>query len=78
MTVPFYKMSSAENPMHGENEFCVRLQIINSPEITHPKMRFIASEKAFDEGCATWFGITPDDHLRRAQERAEIQKRANL
>jgi hypothetical protein len=30
----------------------------------------------FDEGYATWVGITPDDAERRDQERAEIQKLA--
>jgi hypothetical protein len=28
----------------------------------------------FDEGFATWVGITPDDFQRREQERSEIQK----
>ena len=30
----------------------------------------------FDEGYATWVGITPDDTERRNKERAEIQKLA--
>ncbi len=30
----------------------------------------------FDQGYATWVGITPDDTERRNQERAEIQKLA--
>ena len=33
-------------------------------------------EWIFDEGYATWVGITPDDSKRRDQERSEIQKLA--
>ena len=36
----------------------------------------VTADRIFDEGYATWVGITPDDHQRRAQERAEIQKLA--
>ena len=36
----------------------------------------VTADRTFDEGYATWVGITPDDHQRRAQERAEIQKLA--
>jgi hypothetical protein len=32
----------------------------------------------FDQGYATWVGITPDDADRRNQERAEIQKLAKI
>jgi hypothetical protein len=37
----------------------------------------VTADRIFDEGYATWVGITPDDHQRRAQERAEIQKLAS-
>ncbi len=36
----------------------------------------LTAEWIFDEGYATWVGITPDDSKRRDQERAEIQKLA--
>lgn len=36
----------------------------------------ITAEWIFDAGYATWVGITPDDTLRRNQERAKIQKLA--
>jgi len=36
----------------------------------------ITAERVFDEGYATWVGITPDDTERRNQERDEIQKLA--
>ena len=36
----------------------------------------VTADRIFDEGYATWDGITPDDHQRRAQERSEIQKLA--
>ncbi len=36
----------------------------------------ITAEWIFDAGYATWVGITPDDTLRRYQERAKIQKLA--
>jgi len=36
----------------------------------------ISAERVFDEGFATWVGITPDDHERREQEREGIQKLA--
>ena len=34
------------------------------------------ADKVFDEGYATWVGITPDDTERRNKERDEIQKLA--
>jgi len=34
----------------------------------------ITAEWVFDQGYATWVGITPDDTERRNQERDEIQK----
>lgn len=36
----------------------------------------ITAARVFDEGYATWVGITPDDTERRNQERDEIQKLA--
>ncbi|NNL76109.1 MAG: hypothetical protein HKO68_07215 [Desulfobacterales bacterium] len=36
----------------------------------------VTADWVFDEGYATWVGITPDDTERRNQERAEIQKLA--
>jgi hypothetical protein len=36
----------------------------------------ITADWVFDEGYATWAGITPDDTERRNQEREEIQKLA--
>ena len=36
----------------------------------------LSAGRVFDEGYATWVGITPDDTERRNQERAEIQKLA--
>ena len=36
----------------------------------------VTANRIFDEGYATWVGITPNDHQRRVQERAEIQKLA--
>ena len=36
----------------------------------------ITADRVFDEGYATWVGITPDDTERRNQERDEIQKLA--
>ncbi|UCG08263.1 MAG: hypothetical protein JSV83_06345 [Desulfobacterales bacterium] len=36
----------------------------------------LTAEWVFDEGYATWVGITPDDAERRNLERAEIQKLA--
>jgi hypothetical protein len=34
----------------------------------------LSADRVFDEGYATWVGITPDDAKQRDQERAEIQK----
>ena len=34
----------------------------------------ITSDWVFDEGFATWVGITPDESQRRNQERSEIQE----
>ena len=34
----------------------------------------VTAEWVFDEGFATWVGITPDDSERRNKERAEIQE----
>lgn len=34
----------------------------------------VTANWVFDEGYATWVGITPDDFQRREQERSEIQK----
>jgi hypothetical protein len=36
----------------------------------------ITADRVFDEGYATWVGITPDDTERRNKERDEIQKLA--
>jgi hypothetical protein len=36
----------------------------------------LTAEKVFDDGYATWVGITPDDTERRNRERDEIQKLA--
>lgn len=36
----------------------------------------VRADWVFDEGYATWVGITPDDFQRREVERAEIQKLA--
>jgi hypothetical protein len=36
----------------------------------------VTAERIFDEGFATWVGVTPDDHQKRVEERAEIQKLA--
>ena len=36
----------------------------------------LTAERVFDEGYATWVGITPDDTKRRNQERDQIQKLA--
>ena len=36
----------------------------------------ITAGRVFDEGYATWVGITPDDTERRNRERDEIQKLA--
>lgn len=36
----------------------------------------VTAEWVFDQGYATWVGITPDDHQKRDQERSEIQKLA--
>jgi len=36
----------------------------------------VTAEWVFDQGYATWVGITPDDTKRRNQERDEIQKLA--
>ena len=36
----------------------------------------VTAEWVFDEGFATWVGITPDDSERRNKERAEIQELA--
>jgi hypothetical protein len=36
----------------------------------------LTAEKVFDDGYATWVGITPDDTERRDRERDEIQKLA--
>ena len=34
----------------------------------------VTAEWVFDEGYATWVGITPDDFQTRERERSEIQK----
>ena len=34
----------------------------------------ITADWVFDEGFATWVGITPDDSQKRNQERSEIQE----
>ena len=36
----------------------------------------VTANWVFDEGYATWVGITPDDFQKRNQERSEIQKLA--
>jgi hypothetical protein len=36
----------------------------------------VTANRVFDEGYATWVGITPDDAKQRDRERAEIQKLA--
>ncbi|MHC4106043.1 MAG: hypothetical protein ACYSR9_13960, partial [Planctomycetota bacterium] len=36
----------------------------------------LSADWVFDEGYATWVGITPDDTERRNKERDEIQKLA--
>ena len=36
----------------------------------------ITADWVFDEGFATWVGITPDDSQKRNQERSEIQELA--
>ncbi len=36
----------------------------------------VTAERVFDQGYATWVGITPDDTERRNQERNEIHKLA--
>ena len=36
----------------------------------------LSAERVFDQGFATWVGITPDDSRQRDLERAEIQKLA--
>ena len=33
----------------------------------------LSAERVFDQGFATWVGITPDDSQQRDRERAEIQ-----
>ncbi len=38
----------------------------------------VTADRIFDEGYATWVGVTPDDHQTREQERAEIQKLAKI
>ncbi len=38
----------------------------------------VTADRVFDEGFATWVGITPDDFQKREQERAEIQKIAKI
>lgn len=38
----------------------------------------ITAERVFDEGFATWVGITPDDYQNREKERSEIQKLAEV
>jgi hypothetical protein len=48
---------------------------------THANSMGISSQEVtaawvFDQGYATWVGITPDDAERRNQQRAEIQKLA--
>jgi hypothetical protein len=48
---------------------------------THAKSMGILPQEltaawVFDQGYATWVGITPDDTERRNQERAQIQKLA--
>ncbi len=36
----------------------------------------VTADWVFDEGYATWVGITPEDFQTREQERAEVQKLA--
>ncbi len=36
----------------------------------------ITADRVFDEGYATWVGITPDEATQRDRERADIQKLA--
>jgi hypothetical protein len=36
----------------------------------------VTANRVFDEGYATWVGITPDDTKQRNRERAELQKLA--
>ena len=36
----------------------------------------VTAEWVFDNGYATWVGITPDDNQKRDRERSEIQKLA--
>jgi hypothetical protein len=36
----------------------------------------LSAERVFDEGFATWVGITPDDSQQRDREREEIQSLA--
>ncbi len=36
----------------------------------------VTAEWVFDEGYATWVGITPDDFQTRERERSEIQELA--
>lgn len=38
----------------------------------------VTADRVFDEGYATWVGITPDDVERRNKERDEIQKLAKI
>ncbi len=38
----------------------------------------LTADWVFDEGYATWVGITPDDAERRNKERDEIQKLAKI
>ncbi len=38
----------------------------------------VTADRVFDEGFATWVGITPDDFQKREQERAQIQKIAKI
>ena len=38
----------------------------------------VTADWVFDEGYATWVGITPDDTEQRNQERDEIQKLAKV
>ena len=50
---------------------------------THASSMGISPEEVtaawtFDQGYATWVGITPDDTERRNQERDEIQKLAKI
>lgn len=38
----------------------------------------LSAEWVFDQGYATWVGITPDESRQRDRERAEIQKLAKV